>query len=103
MMLFAYVCRPIMQKAVLKISAIEPSASGCEQFWSVEGWMHDKKRNRMGQTVVERLMRAHTNLILEDILDMCTGALADERPFMCLPWDIELCIDEPDDGPVEAA
>ena len=83
--------------------SIEPSASGCEQFWSVEGWMHDKKRNRMGQTVVERLMRAHTNLILEDILDMCTGALAEERPFMCLPWDIELCIDEPDDDQVEAA
>eukprot|EP00962_Isochrysis_galbana_P006733 scaffold1813_cov129-Isochrysis_galbana.AAC.6 len=29
--------------------------------WSVEGWIHSKKRNRLGQKTVEQLVRSHTN------------------------------------------
>eukprot|EP00967_Tisochrysis_lutea_P046555 scaffold56570_cov34-Tisochrysis_lutea.AAC.1 len=59
------------------------SASGCEHSWflvswSVEGWIHSKKRNRLGQKTVERLVRAHTNLLLDESLA--------EWEASTLPW-----------------
>ena len=54
----------------------------------MEGWIHSKKRNRLGQKNAERLVRAHTNLILEAVLQDWEGHV--------LPWDIELIIEEPD-------
>eukprot|EP00967_Tisochrysis_lutea_P159069 scaffold327967_cov70-Tisochrysis_lutea.AAC.1 len=56
---------PALQWAVSRLLAMDCSASGCEHSWSVEGWIHSKKRNRMGQRTVERLVRCHTNLLLE--------------------------------------
>ena len=57
--------------------------------WSIEGWIHSKRRNRLHQTLVEKLVRAHTNLVLRESLDDALHHL--------LPWDIELIIDEPVD------
>lgn len=48
--------------------------------WSIEGWIHSKKRNRLGQKNVSRLVRVHTNLHLQSLL-------ADWKPNV-LPWDI---------------
>jgi hypothetical protein len=41
------------------------------------------------QTLVEKLVRAHTNLVLRESLDDTLRHL--------LPWDMELIIDEPVD------
>ena len=35
-----------------------------EEGISIEGWIHSKKRNRLGQDLVERLVCKHTNLQL---------------------------------------
>ena len=65
---------------------IETFTSACEHCWSIEGWIHSKRRNRLHQTLVEKLVRAHTNLVLGESLDDALHHL--------LPWDIELIIDE---------
>ena len=65
------------------------SVSVCEYCWSVEGWIHSQRRNRLDQKLVEKLVRAHTNLVLRESLDDTLRHL--------LPWDIELVIDEPVD------
>ena len=53
------------------------------------------RRNRIGQKVVERLVYIHTNLKLEQCLEMYEDGL--------FPWDIEMTVEEPvsddDDGP----
>jgi hypothetical protein len=36
----------------------------------MEDWIHSKMRNRLGQDLVESLMRACTNLKLEQRLDL---------------------------------
>jgi hypothetical protein len=61
----------------------------CEHSWSVEGWIHSQRRNRIDQKLVEKLVRAHTNLVLRESLDDALRHL--------LPWDMELVIDEPVD------
>jgi hypothetical protein len=55
---------------------------------NIEGWIHSKKRNRLNQTNVERLVRIHTNLLLAGRLE--------EWSATALPWEIELIIDEPE-------
>jgi hypothetical protein len=44
--------------AAKRLVAMTCSASGCEDSWSVEAWIHSKKRNRLGQKTVERQVRA---------------------------------------------
>jgi hypothetical protein len=72
-----------------KVSGVMCSASACEHCWSIEGWIHSKRRNKLHQKLVEKLVRAHTNLVLRESLDAALHHL--------LPWDIELIIDEPVD------
>ena len=67
--------------------------SACEHCWSIEGWIHSKRRNKLHQTLVEKLVRAHTNLVLRESLDDVLHHL--------LPWDIEFIIDDPVDEPEE--
>ena len=57
--------------------------------WSVISWLnwiHSKRRNRLGQDFVERLVRAHTNLKLEQRLEVYESGQ--------LPWDIEMVVEE---------
>ena len=72
---------------VYKVSGVMCSASACEHYWSIEGWIHSQRRNRLDQKLVEKLVRTHTNLVLRESLD---DSLRD-----LLPWDIEILIDEP--------
>ncbi len=58
----------------------------CEECWSIEGWIHSQRRNRLDQKLVEKLVHTHTNLVLRESLDDTLCHL--------LPWDIELVIDE---------
>ena len=57
--------------------------------------IHSKRRNRLGQELVDRLVRAHTNLKLEQCLQIYEAGL--------LLWDIEMTVEESvsddDDGP----
>ena len=62
--------------------------SGCEHSWSIEGWIHSQKRNRLDQTNVQRPVRMHTNLLLGSRLEAWSAT--------ALPWEIELLIDEPE-------
>ena len=79
----------------IKVVLLSCSASACDHSWSIEDWIHSKRRNRIGQELVERLVRAHTNLKLEHRLHLYETGL--------LPWDIEMTVEEPlsddEDGP----
>jgi hypothetical protein len=68
------------------LSSISPSASPCEHSWSIEAWIQNKKRNRLGQKNVERLLRCRTNITLEKLF-----ALGIE----VLPWELDVIIEEP--------
>jgi hypothetical protein len=76
-----------------KVSGVMCSASACKRCWSIEGWIHSQRRNRLNQKLVEKLVRTHTNLVLRESLDDTLRHL--------LPWDIEIVIDEPVDEPEE--
>ena len=78
-----------LQWSQQRLTSLACSASVCEHSWSIEEWIHSKKINRLGQTNVERLVRAHTNLILEAVL-------RDWRPHV-MPWELEMVIEEPED------
>ena len=47
-----------------KLCSVMTSASACEHMWSIEGWIHNKRRHRLAQPNVERAVRAHGNLVL---------------------------------------
>ena len=57
-----------------------------ENYWSIQGWIHSERRNRLDQKLVEKLIRSHTNLVMRESLDDTQRHL--------LPWDIEFVIDE---------
>ena len=68
----------------MRLGGLSCSASGCEHSWSTEGWIHSNKRNRLGQKKVQRLVRTHSNLLLESNLEGW-------RPTS-LPWEIDMQI-----------
>jgi uncharacterized protein YehS (DUF1456 family) len=47
-----------------KLCSVMTSASACEHMRSIEGWIHNKRRNRLAQPNVEKAVRAHGNLVL---------------------------------------
>jgi hypothetical protein len=51
-----------------KLCSVMTSASACEHMWSIEGWTHNKRRNRLTQPNVERAVRAHGNLVLRKVI-----------------------------------
>jgi hypothetical protein len=89
---------PIFKELVwfaYKVSGVMCSASACEHCWSIEGWIHSKRRNTLHQNLVEKLARTHTNLVLGEWESL------DDAHHLLLPWDIEIVIDEPVDEPEE--
>jgi len=78
---------------VYKISGVMCSASACEHCWSVEGWIRSKRRDKLHQTLVEKLVRTHTILVLRESLD--------DALYHLFPWDIEVIINDPVDEPEE--
>jgi hypothetical protein len=61
---------PIFKELVsfeYKVSGVMYSASACEHCWSIEGWIHSKRRNKLHQKLVEKLVRVHTNLVLRRV------------------------------------
>ena len=84
---------PALRYAVMRVSSLACSVSGCEHSWSVEGWIHSKKRNRLSQLNVERLLRAHTNLVL--------ASQWKDLEAKVLPWDLEMIPEEPEEAQLE--
>ena len=80
---------PCIKYAACRLPSLACSASACEHSWSIEGWVHSKKRNRLGQSFVECLVRTHTNLLLESKLDLWLAKV--------MPWEIEMVILEPEE------
>jgi hypothetical protein len=76
----------------MRLVSLSTSATACEHSWSIEAWIHSKKRNRLGQTNVERLVRAHTNLRLQAILELQDWSRISKA------WDMETLIDEASDA-----
>ncbi len=74
---------PELMWLVLKVVLL-PSAF--EHSWSIEDWIHSKRRNRLGQELVERLVITHTNLKLEQCPQLYETGL--------FPWDIEMTVEE---------
>ena len=57
---------PLFSEAVwfvYKVSGVMCSVSVCEHCWSIEGWIHSQRRNRLDQKLVEKLVRVDTNLV----------------------------------------
>ncbi len=79
---------PAIQYVACRLPALACSASGCEHSWSIEGWIHSKKRNRLGQAFVERLVRTHTNILLEEKLDTWRATT--------LAWELDMIIVDPE-------
>ena len=52
---------------VYKVSGVMCSPSTCEHCWSIDRWIHSKRRNTVHQKLVEKLVREHTNLVLERV------------------------------------
>ena len=71
---------------VLKVVLLTCSVSTCEHIWSIEDWIHSKRRNRIGQEVFECLVCVHTNLKLEQCPQLYEAGL--------LPWDIDMTVEE---------
>ena len=71
-----------------KLCSVMTSASACEHMWSIEGWIHNKRRNRLAQPNVERAVRAHGNLVLRKAI-----LLSKEQKEAC---DSQTSISEPD-------
>jgi hypothetical protein len=78
--------RQLSQWLVLKVVLLPCSVSVCEHRWSIQGWIHSKRRNRLGQDLVERLVRTHTNLQFEHRLELYETGM--------LPWDIKMTVEE---------
>jgi hypothetical protein len=57
-------------------------------MWSIEGWIHNKRRNRLAQQNVERAVRAHDNLVLRKAM-----LLSKQQKVV---WDSQTRISEPD-------
>ena len=55
------------------------------------GWIHLKRRNKLHQKLVEKLVHTHTNLVLRESLDDTLHHL--------LPGDIDEPVDEPEQDP----
>ena len=65
-----------------KLCSVMTSASACEHMWSIAGWIHSKRRNRLTQPTVEKAVRVHGNLVL--------------RKAMMVTWNSQTVITEPD-------
>ena len=44
---------------VKKLCSVMTSASACQYMWSIEGWIHNKRRNRLTQPTIERAVCVH--------------------------------------------
>ena len=53
-----------------KLCLVMSSDSACEHMWSIEGWIHKKRRNRLAQPNVEKAVCSHGNLVLRKVMPL---------------------------------
>ena len=71
-----------------KLYSVMTSVSTCDHMWIIEGWIHNKRRNRLVHPNAEKTFRVHDNLVLrKNIL------LSRQEK---VPWDSQTNIREPD-------
>jgi hypothetical protein len=46
---------------VKKLCSVMTSDSACEHMWNIEGWIHNKRRNRLAQPNVERTVSVQSS------------------------------------------
>ena len=71
-----------------KLCLVMTCASAYEHMWSIEGWIHNKRRNTLVQPNIERGVRAHGNLVLRKAM-----LISKEQK---VAWDSQTRIREPD-------
>ena len=71
-----------------KLCSVMTSALTCEHMWNIVGWIHIKRRNRLAQPTVEKVVRAHGNLVLRKAMM--------QRNKNVVTWDSQTAITEPD-------
>jgi hypothetical protein len=83
-------CRLDWPPTFAAVQAHRSTVSQPVHSWSIQGchwqWLTNKRRNRLGETVLDRLMRFHANLILLDSLEAVY--FADGELVVC-PRDLE--------------
>ena len=57
-------------------------------MWIITGWIHNKRRNRLGQPNVEKVVRDHGNLVLRKVI-----LISRQQK---VSWDSQTHISEPD-------
>jgi hypothetical protein len=62
-------------------------------MWSITGWIHRKRRNRLTQPTAEKTVRVHDNLVLRKTMM--------ERNKNVVSWDSQTAITEPDEQGVD--
>ena len=77
-----------LQWAAARLSALGCSASPCEHSWSIEGWIHNARRNRMKQDTVEMMVKFHSNLMLE-----AAARNWDDSVFV---WEDAMIVEDPE-------
>ena len=83
---------PAVQWVAMKLIGMPTSASFCEHAWSVQGWIHSKRRNRLSNSTVEKLVRAHCNMVLRESME-------NRKDEGLLLWDVELLIEDAAETP----
>jgi hypothetical protein len=71
-----------------KLCSVKTSTSVCVYMWIIEGWIHNKQRNRLVQPNVEKAVRAHVNLVLRKAMLLSR--------MKKVVWDSQTTISEPD-------
>jgi hypothetical protein len=71
-----------------KLCSVMTSDSASEHMWSIEGWIHNKHRNRLEQPNVERTVSVHDKLVLRNAM----SSSKEQK----VTWDSQARICEPD-------
>ena len=74
---------PLLAKIALRLYLVPTSSAAAERVWSIDSFIHSKRRNRLGNKKVEKLAFIYINHCLLDSLD--------EREYI---GDIEASSDE---------
>jgi hypothetical protein len=71
-----------------KLCSVMTSPSAYEYIWNIEGWIYNKRRNRLVQPNIERSVCTHDNLVLRKAILLSK----DQK----VTWDSKTHICEPD-------
>jgi hypothetical protein len=79
---------PHLRWFAMRLTAQICSACPCERNWSAYEWIHSKKRNQLGITRAERLVRSFSNINLMRKHQEVSNDF--------VQWDLEMLNDDPD-------